>query len=318
MYNEELKNRFLSTIEQKVVNKGYISIFNSAEQFEKEWGADLCTKSPSDNIEILQSMVGIKQITRVRYARLLNQYRRWCAEVKIPGARDDLIDTKDVGIGQMAITSVSSPAHLQHYLNMIFPPESLEDVGNTYRCVYWLAYGGLYEEDVANVKANHVNLSTMTVEYNGISVPIYREALPAFNNCVKLTQFRYNHPIFKSISYVDRVDGDELIRGIHGVMSVKAMRVALIRSWKKAVQEGKTNQELTFGRIWLSGVFYRMLDRERIGMRVDFTGIADECITRRDARLGYNSSPKDLKRRKREMTQSLETEYQIWKIAHFH
>ena len=55
MYNEEVKHRFMRETVASTPYKLKLceSIFNSTEQFEEGWGADLCTRSAEE----LQPMV---------------------------------------------------------------------------------------------------------------------------------------------------------------------------------------------------------------------------------------------------------------------
>ena len=65
------------------------------------------------------------------------------------------------------------------------------------------AYGS-YEDLAADAEVELVYIATphschyedmkMCIRYGDTSVPIYREALPAFHNAVELTSFLYRHP----------------------------------------------------------------------------------------------------------------------------
>ena len=67
-----------------------------------------------------------------------------------------------------------------------------------------MAYGGIDEDDTILIRNEDVDFSEMIIRYKTISVPIYREALPAFRNAVNLTSFVYKHPNYsKTIRVIE-------------------------------------------------------------------------------------------------------------------
>ena len=314
MYNEELKTKFVRGYTNSISTAEVCqTIFNAFEQYEVEWGADLCTRSTEELQPVVDGLVGFRARSKWMRLIILKDYVKWCIGMKVPGACDGMLKIETVGLEKVKHQTVASPLHLQRYLDSICEPESEETTDNIYRCFYWLAYGGVAEEDILSIKCSDVDLNNMVVRYNDTEVPIYREALPAFKNCVKLTQFVYKHPNYDKLVYKDRADGDTLVRGIRSAPSIKAMRVELSRRSKAKMDEGKTDLKLSYFRVWISGLFYRMYERERAGMTVDFSAAAAQFMEGKIYKLDRGRNTPEAK--KRQLTRDYLEDYERWKLA---
>lgn len=314
MYNEELKTKFVRGYTNSISTAEVCqTIFNAFEQYEVEWDADLCTRSAEELQPVVDNLVGFRARSKWMRLIILKDYVKWCIGMKVPGACDGMLKIETVGLEKVKHQTVASPLHLQRYLDSICEPESEETTDNIYRCFYWLAYGGVAEEDILSIKCSDVDLNNMVVRYNDTEVPIYREALPAFKNCVKLTQFVYKHPNYDKLVYKDRADGDTLVRGIRSAPSIKAMRVELSRRSKAKMDEGKTDLKLSYFRVWISGLFYRMYERERAGMPVDFSAAAAQFMEGKTYKLDRGRNTPEAK--KRQLTRDYLEDYERWKLA---
>lgn len=314
MYNEELKTKFVRGYTNSISTAEVCqTIFNAFEQYEVEWDADLCTRSAEELQPVVDNLVGFRARSKWMRLIILKDYVKWCIGMKVPGACDGMLKIETVGLEKVKHQTVASPLHLQRYLDSICEPESEETTDNIYRCFYWLAYGGVAEEDILSIKCSDVDLNSMVVRYNSTEVPIYREALPAFKNCVKLTQFVYKHPNYDKLVYKDRADGDTLVRGIRSAPSIKAMRVELSRRSKAKMDEGKTDLKLSYFRVWISGLFYRMYERERAGMPVDFSAAAAQFMEGKTYKLDRGRNTPEAK--KRQLTRDYLEDYERWKLA---
>lgn len=314
MYNEELKTKFVRGYTNSISTAEVCqTIFNAFEQYEVEWSADLCTRSSEELQPVVDGLVGFRARSKWMRLIILKDYVKWCIGMKVPGACDGMLKIETVGLEKVKHQTVASPLHLQRYLDSICEPESEETTDNIYRCFYWLAYGGVAEEDILSIKCSDVDLNNMVVRYNNTEVPIYREALPAFKNCVKLTQFVYKHPNYDKLVYKDRADGDTLVRGIRSAPSIKAMRVELSRRSKAKMDEGKTDLKLSYFRVWISGLFYRMYERERAGMPVDFSAAAAQFMEGKTYKLDRGRNTPEAK--KRQLTRDYLEDYERWKLA---
>ena len=317
MYNEALKSEFIQeTTDNISVARSYSMLFAATEPYEEQWNADLCTKGAEDLQIMANEILGLRQSSiRVRMI-WLKAYVKWCIDKGVPGACDGMLQIEDVGVDRVRERMVSSPFHLQVYLDSVFCPESDETTDNIYRCFYWLAYGGMKEEDIFDVKISDVDLNNMIVRYNNLNYPIYRESLPAFKNCVYLTEFCYKNSNYsnKGEVKIDRIAGDALIRGIRSATKKKSFKVILSKKTKAGIKNGRTTIKLTYQTAWLSGLFYRMLERERAGLKVDFSDAALKFAEAKEYKL--DSGRNTVAAKVRTIERSYEKDYQRWKIAY--
>ena len=317
MYNEELKTKFVQgyTSSINTANVCY-TVFNAIEKYENEWGADISTRSVDDVQSAIDEIVGLR--TRSKWMRLniLSDYARWCVSEGVPGACDSLTKIHSIGLSKIKQQTVSSPAHLEKYLNEICDPVQLKTTDNIYRCYYWLAYAGVKEEDILHIRCEDVDFDNMVVNYNGTEVPLYREAVAAFRNCVELSQFFYNHPLYSADKQVwkDRAPGDTVVRGIRAQVSVKAMRVELSRRSKAMRDDGLTALKLSYYRAWISGLFYRVYELEQMGIEPDFTTVVSKQIGDKLYKLDSGRNTQSAKRR--QLVYDYIEDYNRWKLAY--
>lgn len=313
MYNEELKRRFIREYTHSIATANACeSVFNVFEKSETEWGADLCTKSSEDLQPIINIIVGFR--ARSKWARLtiLKDYVKWCTDVaKVPGACDGMLKICDAGLEKFRLQTVPNPLGMQRYLNSIFDAEIEETTDNIYRCYYWLAYGGIEERDILSVKISDVDLSNMVIHYKDTEIPIYREAIQAFKNCCNLTYFTFNHPHYTKTVRKPRVDGNTLVRGIRSLPTTKSMRVELSR--KTRAKASETDIRLSYYRAWISGVFYRTLEREIAGEKPNFDWVASQHMRGKSYKL--DKCRNTLEAKKRQLAKDYMEDYQRWKLA---
>lgn len=314
MFNQELKERFIREHTSSIsVANACMSLFNAIEKFEVGWEADICTRTAAEAQPVVDEIAGLRTGRKQLRVNILKDYVKWCITNNIPGACDGVLQTDTSGAENMRKKTVKSPLHLQMYLNALFEKESEETLDNIYRCFYWLAYAGMAEQDIFNVKVMDVDLSNLSVRFDGYEYPIYREALDCFRNCVHLSQFVYKHPNYTNtgVVYKPRADGDRLIRGLRPTVSVPAMRVELSRRSARGIEEHKTDLQLSYYRVWLSGVFYRMYELERAGFPADFSGVAANFMEGKQYKLDTSRLTREGYRRK--VTGEYLHDYENWK-----
>lgn len=317
MFNENLKHQFMR--EQMEATPWKLSlcelIFKNTEKYEREWGADLCTRTAEELQPMINQITGFR--ARSKWSRLiiLKDYVKWCIELNVDGACQGMLDIKTVGLDKVKQQTVASPKHLQNYLNAICEPADMKATDNIYRCYYWLAYAGMAEEDIFKVKCSDVDFDRLRVndESRYTVVPIYPDSIEAFHNCVELEQFRYIHPNYSKEIWKDRADGDILIRGIKSVSTIKAFRVELSRRSKQ--KSDKTPLKLSYFRVWISGVFYRMYEQEIIGIPPDFNAIAYQQMKGKTYKL--DSGRNTIEAKHRQLVRDYEEDYERWKLAWF-
>ena len=310
MYNEEQKKSFIRSFTEDIDSRKFAQkLFEAFAPYEEGWGADLCTKDEDTLRPVVSKLAGLRNVGRYKVVFCLQHYVDWCLEHKIPGAQDGISGIRTLDAGNMSTQMVNTPGMLQQYLNAICDPEEEQTTDSTLRVFCWLAFAGMQVDDILLVRTKDVDFKRAQVHFNGVDYPIYREAFPAFRNCVELKQFVYNHPNYTAVR--DRVDGDLLVRGVRSVPTKDHIRTEVSRRTKAALKAGKTTRDLSYRRIWLSGVFYRMWEREQQGMPVDFEAQAKLLRGDRIYQLGSGRNKQEAVCRK--IQKNYVIDYQRWK-----
>lgn len=318
MYNEEQKERFIAEFTSNLGRRkvAYLT-FEALEKYENAWGADFCTRKEAELKPVIDEITGIREDSKKTRLSVLKAYVKWCQENGVPDTRDDLLKMKDFGGEKIKRQMVSNPSHLQRFLDTAFDKEANQTVDNIYRAYFWLAYSGVNEEDVLNIKISDVDLSQMIVKFGGKEYQLYREAIPSIRNCVELSSFRYIHP-----NYADkeirkpRVNSDTLLRATI-LKSVLDMRTEA--SKKQRLQKFRSEDEkkdksldlrLSFDRVNLSGMFYRMYEAERAGVPVSFVSAASDFVSGKQYK-----SDEHAKATIRNVANKYKVDYENWKEA---
>ena len=316
MYNEELKTRFIQEYTKSISRaESCVQAFNAIEPFEVQWDADFCTKSAAELEPVVEQLVGFR--VRSRWLRIIifQKYVKWCLAHKVKDACDGMLQVECAGLDKVRTQMVSNPTMLQAYLDVVCDPESEKTTDNIYRCFYWMAYSGMDEHDIMNVKCSDVDFDNMVIRYGGKEYEIHREAIPSFRNAATLTEFVYKHPNYPPDKKVirNRALGDTLIRGIRSTTSLAALRVELSRRSKKFIEDGLTDKQLSYYRVYLSGLFYNMKKREEAGIPVDFTGVASRFMEGKTYKLDAGRNTPEAK--KRAVVNDYLQDYERWKAA---
>lgn len=316
MYNEELKTRFIREYTNSISRADACKqAFNAMETYEKQWGADFCTRSTAELEPVIEQLVGFRVRSRWQRIIIFQRYVKWCLGNNIPGACDGMLHVDNVGLSKVRTQMVANPMQLQMYLDVICEPESEQTTDNIYRCFYWMAYSGMDEEAILNAKCSDVDFDNMVIRSGNEEFDIYREALPALRNAATLTEFVYKHPNYPPDKRVirNRALGNTLIRGIRSTTTVASLRVELSRRSKKFLEDGSTDKQLSYYRVWLSGLFFRMYQREIAGIPVDFSGAASKFMEGKTYKLDTGRNTPEAKRRA--VVNDYTQDYERWKAA---
>ncbi len=316
MYNAEQKTRFIRSYTQSMeTEKAAIRIFQALEKYELQWGADLCTKSAQELQIAVEEVIGVRSSSKWMGLSILNAYVKWCMLMKVPGACDGMLHVEVDGLDAIRQRMVANPKQLQDFLDILYEPEAEETIDNIHRCYLWMAFGGIDQRDLLSVRSADVDFQQMVIRYRFTSVPIYREAVPAFINAVKLSRFRYKHPKYTRIIYKERAEGEVLLRGIQAA-TLDTLKKQLDKKNREVVRSGDTKLRLNFTHVFLSGLFYRMYEREQAGYAVDFTEAAERQMYGKT----YAACEKGGVSRetiKRKIARDYAEDYQRWKLAFY-
>ena len=206
MYNEALKTEFIRSYTQKISTAKLANVvFNATEPYEVGWDADLCTKDASELQPVIDHIASLRSQSKYHKLIILKDYVKWCIGKQVPGVCDGMLKVNTEGLDKIRLQTVASPFHLQSYLDILCEPEQLQTIDNMYRCIFWLAYAGIPESEILNIREKDIDFTTLTINYGGLEYPMYRESLQAFKNCVTLKEFAHKHPNYGRIIYMDRV-----------------------------------------------------------------------------------------------------------------
>lgn len=307
MYNEEQKNRFLQDFAggEKTQARARF-LFNSIEAYEEQWSADICTRSTEELDDVLGKIAGVRGSTIFMNLWTLRRYAKWCMDHNIPGATDALLKIKEVGLEQIANTTVSGPEHLQNRLDLVFPPESDCKIYNVSRAFIWMAFFGIDEYDSINFTAKNVDLKNKVMTRDGRTYPIYDEAIPVLRNVCIADSFVYEHPRYQVIRA--RCEGSSILRGFRenekgthkSVMQMTSKRI------KAAFAKLDDPVEMTYQQVSLSGIFYRVYLNEKETGEVDFTEVNDNLL---------RNKPNYSKEKRDKVLRDYKEDYIRWKAA---
>lgn len=312
MYNEDRKNQFITRYTKSLhTAKQACKIFRALKPYEEKYDCDVCAMSVQELQTAVDGILTGRSSQISWYVTILREYIKWCTANKIPGACDSIRHIDITAIEQFKSHMVASPLHLQQYLDAVFPSISEETFELTLRCFVWLAYFGIPEAEALTVTNTQIDFDNLEIHLGHKDIKLYPEALPTFRKAVQLTDFAYYHPNYGTIRR-NRADGDIVTRGFRSKPQVMAFRAMLSSRFAEAVKAEKTDMQLSYQRIKLSGLFYRTYELERAGFGVDFSEAALEKIL---------NSPKQsdvkerLQERKKRSENNFMSDYLRWKLA---
>lgn len=316
MYNEEQKNRFLSNHTTSAhTAKSASVIFNALAHYEELYDKDLCAMSVEELQPVVNDILGPRSQTKQTALSVLREYVAWCVVNKCPGACDSIKYVDLLGLDKLRRRLVANPLQLQNYFDTVFRDVEEERIDIVYRCWFWMGYGGIGEADALLVEDKDVDLNNLVIRWKDREYPIYKEAVPAFRSAVTLKTFFHDHQHYQS--NMERVPGNTILRGVKTNARLSTLRSSISRQLAQAVIEKKTKLRLSYSRAVLSGLLYRIYEKERAGVVaennvVDFLEIARQQMEGKEYSLsGGGTMNQKLNQRARE----IEQDYQRWKLA---
>lgn len=318
MYNTELKERFIQDFSASIASRQRALVFfNAIERYEAEMNADIVTMKETDALWVLESStLGFRSTSLAQPLMVFRKYCEWCLSHDVPGVTDALlkISPKYPAVEKMASHTVKNPTHLQRVMDEVFDPVSSNGLDNLLRAYLWLAYSGVQEDAAELMTAENVDLENGCLRVDGKEYPLYIEAYPVFVFCKKskfITRLR-NHgnqhdPGHTEMEIVQRGDGELLLRNTSSSVTIQGLRSRTAIRTRAAKSEGFTKSSaLTYGRLLLSGIYYRAHEREIAGLDMGF----GEVVRQRKETSG--ATRKDYESDNRHL---LKKDYETWKLT---
>lgn len=272
MYNEALKQRFMSEYLKGESASYYRMVFSLCEKYERKYGSDVCAMSKDEIKATLDAITAVnigssEEDIRITYLR---QYVKWCVENEVPGANDNIMYTTANVIEKSRKKLLANPSQLKAYLDELFEPEEELTAAVIYRAFLWLAYAGVKREDACKIKKTDVDLNERCIIYKGLRLSVCEEAWDTIEYAAELDFFNYVHPIYSDVITRPRVKSDTLLRGVKAELNTKTTVVKIWRTYL-ALHPDDTRYDfpLAYNNVWRSGWFYRIRECEKAGLPTD-------------------------------------------------
>lgn len=321
MFNEEMKTQFIREVAtDDLQTADYQRLFRKSGKFETEWGIDICHADLAQTQAVVDEVIGFRAWGKNKSVGLLTKYIEWCKNKGVQSVSDAIYHVDTSGVVKMRNQTVRSPQQLSDYLDRVFGPRN-DTTRAILKAYFWLAFCGVYHEDVFFVKSSDVDLETMTIHIhrygNERQYPIYREALDVFRHCVKDNTFVYVHTDPDWELPKERCAGDLLLRGIKTKNSIETISENRLLSGHRKCRNRLKKEELeqlpdlTYLRVWYSGLFCRAFQEEITGRKVDFKWTARESALHDITEKGYTEE--ELSQRINYAAIKLKRDYTRWK-----
>lgn len=319
MYNADQKAAFLSQFQNpsdsyKLFRNMFLSISGAEERADK----DVSLFDETELIEVFPNIAGIRYESSVAMLSQLRRYVKWCQEQG--HQTDDSIFSYEPDLSaKIRMCYVRSPEHLLFVLDHVFAQADQNEIEYVYRSYLWLAYFGFTEPEAAEISSSDVDFVGMTIKGR----QIYQESVYDLRKVCSLTEFTE----MKRNLTVVRSKGDKILRGKPTAKSLAdalatTYRQSVSRAFKKAEEElaefGQGHPDLdsiqlSFKRVYLSGVFYRAYQSEILGDDVSFDNVVNERYER-DKQF-YRHGEKGITKSKYHMKLGYREDYEVWKRA---
>lgn len=310
MYNQEIKQGFIKSRAKTVAEEhNLLGFFSKTEPFEQSVGHDLGVFSREELQECFNSFADFQRGTVLLQRSYYKAYVRYLRKHKLPAK--DVSEEIELVFDDICSRLVGSPEHLENELDLRYLPAENGSVDFVFRAYFWLAYSGVREDDLPILTADNLNLREMMVSIGNRSYELYDQAVLCLRYCAEMQSFNV-YSEARGTSYVrimPRVNGNQLLRGTRGLVCDRAWRHRL--SVYHPIKERAQLPMLLYRYVWRSGIFYRMYQREQIGIPVDFADTADLFFEGKQ----YEQRPYPLTmgQRKQRLCKRLSEEYMSWK-----
>lgn len=337
MYNEPIKQAFIQEYTKSAPTKKLLRyLFEGTEEIEEKYATDFYAMNAEQAQEALNRVAGIKTNGTNAILLTLRAYVRWCAARGYPVS--DTVQTLQIDVGDKLRESyVASPKHLLNSLNEAFPHPEDNQIEYIYRSFLWLGFIGLQVCEAIAVTPENLNFDTMRLtrpvlhpekmpeDSSKISPPgiIYAEAVPDLKKAIELKELK--EPRGKNGVFRTRAPGREILRGKAGKRTLEeaidaTFRPTISRAFKAAIdryeKEGKQvpagcSLKITYKNVYMSGIFYRTYEDERMGSPIRFDVIV--LGERRNAKESNFTGSYTERRLIQSLISNMEQDYENWK-----
>jgi len=272
---------------------------NYATTEERASGHDLCQFTTHNLDNVFANYLGVSPARSKHALYVFKRYGEFCSSLGIPTSADLPAYELDM-CAKIRLRMVASPLHLQKKLDEVFNPQESDSIDVLYRCVLWLAFAGVPQEEISTIRVSDIDFNRLRVVVHGIPYPLYIEGIGAFQSACSRQTFTLAMDGNAS-TLVARVPGDLLLRGIYSTTISPTFLMRYLNA--RAKSKGST---FGYTLIKKSGQFYRMYELERAGYEPDFTSFVTEIAARNYAKGKSGKVPS---------TYPYRRDYALWKEA---
>ena len=314
MYNEVDKKAFIASHTKSLrTAKLFDQVFRWFEPYEVEWGSDLSTRSTEDLQKAINEVSGVRVKSAELILTIIKEYVKWRKAAGLE-VSDGVYNVKINTIEKVRQQMVASPLDLKIVLDAEgsnFDHVDKETIDIVYRVLLWMAFAGMEDSDAIKVTADEVDLTNMVIRHNGYEYEIYKECLPDFEKACNLSSFNYFHPSYTRRR--QRVDGNLVLRGYRSAqIDLTTIRPILNKKFANSKSSGRCFRKLSYNRVYLSGVFYRAYEQERVGIPVDFTSVIEREMSGKEYTI---TSTRSLNTIANKIRREYMADYDRWKCA---
>lgn len=336
------KNKFITEYAKgnKITKAHLEMIFGWVKEFEDVWKMDFALQNERLLEDAINQIVGIRKQSAEHVLIILKDYVRWL----IDNGYDATTNIEKINVStlnQKRQSMVPSPQYLRMVMKYAFNDSSMETSDCVLRVFLWMGFSGMSCLEALNVTSQQVDLKKMCINYNGKKFNIPKESKADFEAACTLEAFddtKYRKDGTVLPRKIQRRPGDYIMRGAERKTAKdlslntleNTIRPQVARKFKAAeekkqavIKSGRHEKicdygfNLSFERVFLSGVFYRMFEKEKAGYPVDFRqdAIRDMDIKRSRGKeyieTPNNTIEKHIVRNMREFR----NDYIVWKEA---
>lgn len=273
MFNEQQKVRYIDSLKSAIDKQIAVSLMSTLEKYEDRFEKDVCLWGKQEISTVIEEEARYRSTTtQASVIRLIKRYMRWCENNGVSTNIGDVMffKTSSNHIGDITF---ASPDELQQYLDAVFKPVFMRSSDNICRAAMWMAFIGLSGNDAVKVLRSDYNTETQCIEYNGTEFPVYKEAAEALLFCKNSTTIIIYRTLngTKTQSERNRSETPYLLFGecksgrigpakFHTIVNGISARLS------EASENGCISTPITYNKVYLSGLFYRVYEQERIGI----------------------------------------------------
>ncbi len=325
LFNPELKNLFLDAAENPHSKLNRLSAVKRFTEREKELQKDLYAFDDEEISKfIMNGDLGMKHQSIEVNLSFIKSYKDFCmtqdyVRDNVAQLSPGLVYVRPVNAYRSGL--VANSADLQKCLDDIF---QLTDPGNPalsdiVRGYVWLAFSGMDDNSAILLQKHNVIFEEQKIAFNGREYKIYPESIHALRICCNATHLT----MMKNRTYgsVPRVKSNLILRTSNDVAIDRMSRSLaglLVRRMGMCDDEGVPHRQLSYLRVWNSGIFSRAYDIELAGGdAAEYLGkFAAEVIAERDARKKYMTPGRfKLSTKIADLKSALSEDYITWKQA---